>query len=130
MSDNSAPNALLWSRSRGAMVIAEKSTQTLAAANGDARTRAADAFDEFVAESLTVAFAVVVGHELREGTPQVPITKRDQAVQAFLFDRANKRLRMRVAIRRATGCLDHPIAFYLLLSCSLSLAHLLFIRAV
>jgi hypothetical protein len=42
------------------MVIAEKSTQTLAAANGRARTRGADAFDEFVAESLMVAFAVVV----------------------------------------------------------------------
>jgi hypothetical protein len=41
------------------MVIAQKCTQTLAAASGGAGTRGSDAFDEFVAESLMVAFAVV-----------------------------------------------------------------------
>ena len=89
------------------MVIAEKSTQTLAAANGGAGARGSDDFDEFVAESLMVAFAVIVLHELRERMPQVPLTKRYEAVQA-LFDRANKPLRMRIASRRTKRCLDHP----------------------
>jgi hypothetical protein len=85
------------------MVIAEKSTQTLAAANGCARTRGSDVFDQFVAEPLMVAFAVIVDCEFRERMPRVPLTERYEAVQALLFDRPTKPLRMRVAIRVATG---------------------------
>jgi hypothetical protein len=51
-----------------------------------------------IAEPLMVAFAVIVDHELPQGTPQVLLTKRDEAVQAFLFDRPNKPLRMRIGV--------------------------------
>src|SRR5262245_18039802 len=80
------------------MVVAEKSTQALAAANSCAGTRGVDAVDEFVAKSLMVAFTIGVSHELRQGTPQVPLTKRDEAVQALLFDRPNESLCMRVQL--------------------------------
>ena len=71
------------------MVIAEKSTEGLAANRG-AGTRESDAVDQFVAEPLMVALAVIVNHELRESMPQVPLTERYEAVQALLFDRPNK----------------------------------------
>ena len=81
------------------MVVAEKATETLSPANGDAGMRR-DTVDQFVAEPLMIALAVIVDHELREGMPQVPLTERDETVQTLLFDRPDKPLRMRVAIRR------------------------------
>jgi hypothetical protein len=39
-----------------------------------------------LAESVMVAFAVKVLHELRKPMPQLPLTKRYEAVQALLFD--------------------------------------------
>ena len=90
------------------MVIAKKSTQTLATVNGAAWARQPDAVDELIAEALMVAFAVIVPHKLREGMPQVPFTEQYEAVQALRFDRPNKPLRICVAIRGAKWCLDHP----------------------
>jgi hypothetical protein len=44
--------------------------------------------DQFVAETLMVAFAMIVRHEFGECTPEVALTQRDQTVQAFLIDRS------------------------------------------
>jgi hypothetical protein len=88
------------------MGVAEKATQTLSPANGDAGIRR-HSVDQFVAEPLMIAFAVVVDHDLRERMPQVPLTDRDETIQALFFDRPDESLRMRVAIRRAKRSLDH-----------------------
>jgi hypothetical protein len=42
-----------------------------------------------------------VDHELRERTTEMSVTERNDALQAFLLDRANKPLRVRVAVWRA-----------------------------
>ncbi len=57
------------------MAMAEQATQTLAA-NGVCGSRGSHDFDEFIAEPLMVASAVIVLHELRERMPQVPLTER------------------------------------------------------
>jgi hypothetical protein len=63
--------------------------------------------NQFVAEPLMVAFAMIVNKERGEGTTEVPRPQWNTAVQACLFDRANKPLRMRIAVRRAERCPDH-----------------------
>jgi hypothetical protein len=63
--------------------------------------------DQFVAEPVMVAFAMIVDEGLGERTAEVPLTKRNKAVQAFLFDGANKPLRVRIAVRRAERCPDY-----------------------
>ena len=42
--------------------------------------------DEFVVEGLMTAFPTIVDHELRERTTEVPLTDKNHAFQAFLFD--------------------------------------------
>jgi hypothetical protein len=53
-----------------------------------------------------IAFAMVTHHVLRQRPSEVPLTEWNQPVQALCFDRANKPLRVRVAIRRAERRLD------------------------
>jgi hypothetical protein len=47
---------------------------------------ASNTIDQLVAEALMVAFAVVVDHEFRDRTTEVPLTQRYDPLQAFLFD--------------------------------------------
>jgi hypothetical protein len=61
VSDNLAGPLRSGSQSRRPIVIAEKSAETLATANGGARTRRSNVFDQCVAEPLMVAFAVIAG---------------------------------------------------------------------
>jgi hypothetical protein len=42
-----------------------------------------DGFDELVREALVVPLAVVVFDILREQVPEVPLAKRDHAIEAF-----------------------------------------------
>jgi len=42
--------------------------------------------DQLVAETLMVAFAMIVNHELRQRPTEVPLTEGNHAVQALLFD--------------------------------------------
>jgi hypothetical protein len=42
--------------------------------------------NQFVAEPLMVAFAMIVNKALGEGTTEVPLPQWNKAVQAFLFD--------------------------------------------
>jgi hypothetical protein len=50
---------------------------------------------------------MVVDHELRESATEVLLTQRNEAVQALFLDRANKPLRMRIAVWRARRCPGH-----------------------
>ena len=51
-----------------------------------------------------VAFAMIVDEEFGERATEVPLTQRNHAVQAFLFDGANKAFRVRIAVRRTKRC--------------------------
>jgi hypothetical protein len=45
-----------------------------------------DTINQVVAETLMIAFAMIVDDELCERTTKVPLTEREHAIQAFLFD--------------------------------------------
>ena len=62
--------------------------------------------DQLVIKSLVVSFAMVVCDEVDERPPEVTFTERDDAIQAFLFDRADEPLRMRVAVWCPERCPD------------------------
>lgn len=66
--------------------------------------------DQLVTKSLVVSFVMVVRDEVGERPPQVPFTERDHAIQAFLFDRADEPLRMRIAVWCPERCPDHANA--------------------
>jgi hypothetical protein len=42
--------------------------------------------NQIVAETLMIAFAMVVDKELGERTTEVPLTERNHTIQTFLFD--------------------------------------------
>jgi hypothetical protein len=86
-------------------------TQPLSAANGADGALASDAFDDVVVEPLIVAFAVVMGHELRERMTEVPLTERNQMVQAFpvrLLSSASVRWREIWSMNVSSGCGVEP----------------------
>jgi hypothetical protein len=53
---------------------------------------------------------MVVGDELSSGPTKVPLAQRDDTMEAFLFHRADKPFRMRVAVRRARRRLEYTNA--------------------
>jgi hypothetical protein len=57
--------------------------------------------DEASVESLMIPFAVVVLDVLRHGESEVPLSDRNQPVQAFFFGRPHEPLRVSICIRRA-----------------------------
>jgi hypothetical protein len=85
---------------RRAIVVTEKATDALTSPNAAPARLNSVAVDQFVAEPLMIAFAMIMDDELRECTTKVPLTERNHAVQAFLLDRSNKPLRMRIGVSR------------------------------
>jgi hypothetical protein len=67
----------------------------------------ANAGDQLIPEALMIALAVVVDHVLCKRTTKVPLTERNEPVQALFLDRADKPFGVRVAVRRAKRCLNH-----------------------
>jgi hypothetical protein len=54
--------------------------------NGAAVMLVSNTVNQVVAEALMVALAMIVNHELCERPTEVPLTQRNDPVQAFLFD--------------------------------------------
>ena len=52
-----------------------------------------------------IAFTVIVGDEFGHRPAKVAFTERDHLIQAFLLDRADKPLRVGIAVRRTERCL-------------------------
>ena len=104
MSNNSAWHLIIGLR--GSIVITEEATHPLAPPNAAVLRLNLHAVDQFIAEALMVALAMIVGHELGERATEMPLTERNHPIQAFLFDGPNKPLRMRIAVRRPKRCLD------------------------
>ena len=71
---------------RRTVVVAEKATDALAPPNGAGVMLVADTVNQVVAETLMIALAMIVRDELGERTTEVPLTEKNDAVQAFLFD--------------------------------------------
>ena len=62
--------------------------------------------DQFVAGPLMAVFTMKVDEELGKCTAEVALPHRNEAVQAFRFNGANKPFRMRIAVRGAERCPD------------------------
>ena len=58
-----------------------------------------DGIDQVIAESLMIAFMMIVLHELVDRCSQRLLSEEDHTAQATLFDGAHKPLRVRVQIR-------------------------------
>jgi hypothetical protein len=71
---------------RRTVVVAEKTTDAVTPPNRAGVMRGSDTVDQLIAEALMVAFAMIVDHELRERPTEMRLTKRNQAVQAFVFN--------------------------------------------
>ena len=71
---------------RRTIVVAEKATNALASPNAPAARLVADTVNQAVAETLMIAFTMIVDRELGERTTEVRLTQRNETVQAFLFD--------------------------------------------
>ena len=57
-----------------------------------------------------IAFTVIVGEKFGHRPAKVAFTERDHLVQAFLLDRADKALRVGIAVRRTERCLHDSYA--------------------
>jgi hypothetical protein len=64
------------------VVVVEKATDALRAPNAAAVMLASTTVDQFVAEPLMIALAMIVDEELGERTAEMPLTNRNEAVQA------------------------------------------------
>ena len=82
------------------MVVIQKSADALAPSNRPDPPLVSPVLDQFVAEALMVALALIVDHKLREHSTEVSLAQRNEAIQALFFDGANKPLRMRMTVRR------------------------------
>ena len=71
----------------GAVVVTEKSPDTLAPANGTADSLPGRTINQLILQPLVVPFAVVMRHELGKRPSKVMFTERDHAIEAFLLDR-------------------------------------------
>jgi len=68
------------------VVEAEKATDALTPPNSAGVKCVWVAVDQFIAEALMVALAMIVDYELGERATEMALTERNHAVQAFLFD--------------------------------------------
>jgi hypothetical protein len=59
--------------------------------------------NEAIVQSLVIPFGVVVLDVLPHGAPEVPLTDRNQPVQAFFFNRPYEPFRVRDAFGERTG---------------------------
>lgn len=84
------------------MIVVQHSAQPLPSLNRSVVAAQIDlGGNQLVPESLMIPFQVVMCHELPDCPAQRTLAKKDQSIQAPLFDRAHKAFRMRVQIGRA-----------------------------
>ena len=55
--------------------------------------------DQFVGQALVIVFSMVMHDEFGDGPAEVSLAQRSQPVQALLLERADKSLRVRIAVR-------------------------------
>jgi hypothetical protein len=84
------------------MIVAQEPTESPAAADGPVCARWREAFrrNEPIVNPLVIPFLVVVGQELCERPAQVGFAEDDDPIQAFLLDRPDESLRVRIAVGR------------------------------
>ena len=64
------------------------------------------AVNQFVVQSLMIPLAMIMGDKFRDSPSMMALAERNQAVQTFLFDRADEPFGVGVGIGRPIRCLD------------------------
>ena len=82
------------------VVVVQDSTHSLATTHTTGPSLCRRTVDQFVRKALVVSFTMVVGHELSQSSPKMPLPKRDDTMEAFLLHRPDKPFRIGVAVRR------------------------------
>jgi hypothetical protein len=88
MSDNSADRHR-WRAAialRRSVIAAEEPADALPPPNGAGIVLVSHAVNRVVAETLVIAFAMIVDQELGQRAPEVPLTERNHAIHALFFD--------------------------------------------
>ena len=62
--------------------------------------------NQVVVQPLMIPLAMIMGDKLRHGSSMMALPERNQAVQTFLFDRADEPVGVGVGIGCTIGCLD------------------------
>jgi hypothetical protein len=62
--------------------------------------------NQFVAQSLMIPLALIMGDKRRNGPAKVAFGERNQAIETFLLDRADEAFSVSIAVRRARRRLD------------------------
>jgi hypothetical protein len=88
-------------------VVIEQSTKPLAPNTTDAPGRGRTV-NQFVAQSVMVPFAMIMGHKLGRRATEMVLSKWNQSIQTLFFDRADEAFGERVRIRRPIRRLDDP----------------------
>ena len=81
------------------VVVTEQATDSLVPVDVTVSMLLWRTIDQHVAQPLVVPFAMVMRHELGERPSKVAFTERDDAIEAFLPDRAHKPLAVGIQIR-------------------------------
>ena len=92
---------------RGPMVIPQQASETIAAL--DCAVGLADTLlglDQAIGQALMIPFAMIMGHELLDGTMQTGFTEEDHPLQALGFDGSDKSLGQSVQVRALGRQLD------------------------
>ena len=77
-------------RSRCSGVVIEQPTETLVSTHSTDTPFCRLALDQFVVQSLMIPLAMVVRDKFRDSPSMMALTTGNQAVQTFLFDRADE----------------------------------------
>jgi hypothetical protein len=96
----------------GAMIVAQEPAEPRPAMNVTVRTRWGENIrrNQPIVKALVIRFLVVMRHERGERPAQVGFPEDDDAIQAFLLDRRDESLRVRVAVGRPERGLDNANA--------------------
>jgi hypothetical protein len=62
--------------------------------------------NQLIIETLVIPFAMVVRDKFRDRAPETTLFNRNHPVEAFLFDRSDEPLRIRIRVRSALGRQD------------------------
>jgi hypothetical protein len=94
------------------MIVAEEPTRARAAPDGTFHTRRCEAFrrNQPIVKALVIPFPVVMRREFRECPAQMGFAEDDDPIQAFLLNRLDESLRVRIAVGCVKRCLHHADA--------------------
>src|SRR5262252_7265346 len=85
--------------SRRSGVVVQQPTETLLPANATDAVPRTSTLNQLVAQPLMIPLAMIVRDILGDGSSQMALAERNQAIETFFFDRAHEAFRVGIRIR-------------------------------